>query len=129
MLMKAEALNRLQQADQAIELLLEIRERAGYTNETIESGSEDMLEELILDERAREFAAEGKRWYDLIRIAKRQDNYEVIADRIADAMAFPSEQGIWKARVFKPLSWYFPIHRDELDLNRMLTQNPYYEEK
>jgi hypothetical protein len=128
-LMKAEALNRMQQHDQAIELLLEIRERAGYTNETIETGSENALEELILDERAREFAAEGKRWFDLARIAKRQDNYEIIANRIADAMAYPSEQGIWKARVFKPLSWYFPIHRDELDLNRMLKQNPYYEEK
>ena len=125
-LMKAEALNRLGQTQDAVELVKEIRKRATGITPAIEGGTINSFEEIILDERARELAAEGKRWFDLVRIAQRQNNYEVIGNRIADAYDPPERQTAWKAKVFKPLSWYLPVYKGELELNVMLKQNPYY---
>jgi len=129
-LMKAEALNRLQRVSEAIETLDIIRKRANGASVTIldpiTTNDVDELEELILDERARELAAEGKRWFDLVRIAERQNNYEIIGDRLAEARSIGKEQSVWKGKVYEPLSWYLPIHKDEMDLNSKLKQNPYY---
>ncbi len=125
-LMKAEALNRLHRMEEAIETLNIVRERAGTSRTEIIADTENELEELILDERGRELAAEGKRWFDLVRIAKRQNNSEIIGKRLAEARSLSGGQSEWKGKVYEPLSWYLPIHRDELELNTELKQNPYY---
>jgi hypothetical protein len=41
------------------------------------------LEELFLEERAREMAFEGERFYDLMRIAKRRGEPSFLADKVA----------------------------------------------
>jgi len=126
-LMKAEALNRLQRTDEAINELNIVRKRAAVSAYKEVKYQVNEIEGLILDERARELAAEGKRWFDLVRIAKRQNNYEIIGNRIAEARASStSSQSVWKGKVYEPFSWYLPIHKDEIELNNKLEQNPYY---
>ena len=49
-------------------LINQIRARAGLASKTVES-TPDALS-LILEERRKEFAFEGKRWYDLVRMNK-----------------------------------------------------------
>jgi starch-binding outer membrane protein, SusD/RagB family len=127
-LMKAEALNRLGRSEEAAQLLLTIRKNAGYTNNTLSYSSVENLEEQILDERARELAFEGKRWYDLVRVAKRQKNYLVLAKRIADFKDYPVNQNVWIQKLSDSLSWYMPIYYTEIELNQNLHQNPYYQQ-
>ena len=81
LLMKAEALAhrwvddpaKLQQASDLINL---IRARAfGTTDYAKVNGATTLdIDNLILDERGREFIAEGKRWFELVRFATR-DNF------------------------------------------------------
>ena len=48
------------------------------------------LEELIIDERARELAFEGERFYDLMRIARRRGDPSYLAKRVSEK--FPAEK-------------------------------------
>ena len=66
MLIYAEALNELDQRDQAVEYLNKVRERSNAKlQETVPS--QERLRSLILEERAKELACEGDRRWDLIR--------------------------------------------------------------
>lgn len=63
-----------------------------YTNEVIGyknlqgnlKAKQQILEEEILKERARELAYEGERFYDLMRIAKRRNDPSFLASRVAE---------------------------------------------
>jgi hypothetical protein len=85
------------------------------------------ISDFILEERAREFAFEGKRWYDILRHSKR-NNYQNIQLllSIASSNAIPSKQQtvINKYRDYR--SHYFPIYFTELQTNKLLIQNPFY---
>lgn len=68
MLMKAEALIQTDMIPDAVSIVTEIRERAGLTEKAAATSSAAL--DLVLDERKKELAFEGKRWYDLLRTGK-----------------------------------------------------------
>lgn len=127
LLMKAEALSQLEQFGPAEIIVNEIRTRALVDPLTI-PGSTEAYEDAILEERARELAFEGKRWFDLMRMGRRNDYFrknQLIEIIIEDA---PSTQKlVLAAKLSDPNGWYLPILENELERNASLEQNPYYD--
>ena len=68
MLMKAEALIQTGNVPGAVTIVNQIRNRAGLADEDASSQAEAL--DLVLSERKKELAFEGKRWYDLLRTGK-----------------------------------------------------------
>ena len=126
-LMKAEAMVETGKFDEASTLINEIRLKRGIAEISIEP-TKEAFEDLLLDERARELAAEGKYWFDLIRIGKRDDfrrKEKVIGALILNASA--ETILALQVKFQDPYSWYLPVSRDELHINLNLVQNPYYQ--
>lgn len=139
-LMKAEALCEIGKANgdttqlrASLDLVKQIRLRACAPESTNMIPDEtmlnaDVLEKFILTERAREFAHEGKRWFDVLRNAKR-NNYAGISYLIelAAYSAIPEKvsslESKWRGSYY---SHYLPIYENELKVNKALVQNPFY---
>ncbi|MBN2164700.1 MAG: RagB/SusD family nutrient uptake outer membrane protein [Marinilabiliaceae bacterium] len=132
MLMKAEALVMRNGADDyknAIEIVNTIKTRAQVTNLITEiPNSEIEMLHIVLNERAMELAFEGKRWYDLLRVGKR-NNYFHLNYMINEVLknASPDKALIIQSILRDKNSHYFPIHFNELTNNKNLVQNPYYD--
>lgn len=130
LLMKAEALAQSGGGEEALEIIDLIRTRANALLET-ERGvdPEDVasLTDYILEERARELAFEGKRWFDILRNSKR-NNYERIDIMINLAVksAPPERQQSIVNKLLDTDSHYLPINQFELQTNKNLVQNPFY---
>ncbi|HLR50306.1 MAG TPA: RagB/SusD family nutrient uptake outer membrane protein [Candidatus Sphingobacterium stercoripullorum] len=129
-LMKAEALIMKGESfyPEAIELITDIRSRASISRPLDPGSSELDLLDALLKERAKEFLAEGKSWFDLLRIAQR-DNYKYKEYFINQILAGSSGASapVIRAQLMNENSHYLPIHIDELRYNKLLVQNPYYE--
>ncbi len=126
-LMKAEALSQMGSYDLAIELINQIRRRA-LMEEKSAPQNPAAFEDLILEERAKELAFEGKRWFDLLRMGRRNDfaRKEKLISIIIEN--FPSNKRLVLAsKLTDPMGWYMPIEDDEIERNNELVQNPYYE--
>ncbi|SHE90595.1 RagB/SusD family nutrient uptake outer membrane protein [Dysgonomonas macrotermitis] len=142
LLMKAEALTQLAKSDndqaklkEAYGYVKQVRERSNAI-ETPETQLDNMgdisaasLEKLIYDERGREFAFEGKRWYDTLRHAKR-DNFSDANFTYLQQMAInaaPSDK-LASLLVKYRNEWfcYWPILQSVVEANPNLVQNPYY---
>ncbi|BDD08315.1 membrane protein [Fulvitalea axinellae] len=127
LLMKAEALIQEGSTLKAQQLLNDVRKRAGI-EKTLLPSEKHLAEDVLLEERAREFAFEGKRWYDILRMAHR-DNYarkDLVATVLLKNVP-AADQNLWISKLSNPQSFYFPIHIEELRRNPALVQNPYYE--
>jgi starch-binding outer membrane protein, SusD/RagB family len=126
MLMKAEALSQLERYSEALQLINDIRERADVTPVVI-ANSKTAFEDAILNERALELAYEGKRWFDLLRMGRR-NNYARKSDLISLIIQkVPSTQKrILATKLTNPLGWYMPISKSEIERNPALVQNPFY---
>jgi len=67
------------------------------------------VEDLIIDERSLELAFEGKRWFDLVRIATRRNDPAYLADKVAAKFAgTPSYEAI-HTKLMSPANWYLPF--------------------
>ena len=126
LLIKAEAAIELNKFDEANNLIRETLTRAGMPYE--DNFDKVVMREALLDEKGREFLFEGKRWFDLLRAAKRNkfQNKQIIIDMILSG-ADVKQQAILKTKVYDTLSYYLPIAEHELIYNQNLVQNPYYD--
>lgn len=128
-LMKAEAYSQLGDFDDALLYLNMVRQRANVEELKL-SNNVQTFEDAILTERAKELAYEGKRWFDLLRMGRRNDYAN--KDKLIEILVqdVPSSQKlVQQAKLDNPYGWFMPIHIDEIDRNRNITQNPYYYER
>jgi hypothetical protein len=129
MLLRAEALAHIGPAEkeQAAALLNDVRERVGLDTFDFLDGAAplELYLDLILKERAMELSMEGKRWFDLVRVANNEKNPDILISRILAGRTV-AERAQIRARIIDPKGWYLPISRDELNKNPNLEQNPYY---
>ncbi len=69
------------------------------------AAKQEYLIEKILEERARELAFEGERFYDLIRIAKRRNDPAYLADKVSAKFDGPDRQYI-RSLLLDENNWY-----------------------
>lgn len=134
-------------ARQAFNLIQAVNNRALATNAKSDSlkwntyKSSD-LEQLVLQERARELCFEGKRWFDLLRYNYRHaegvrydvtfhDQGEPYANNYAPMLdimikKYAAGGSAVKAKMPTEPYLYMPIIQSEIDVNKKLNQNPVY---
>lgn len=127
LLMKAEALVELERYSEANDLLNEILQRATLQPIAIPNDKE-VFRNAILEERAREFAYEGKRWFDVLRYAKRNDfeNKHFLIQMILEG-ADVKLKPVLRSKILDTMSYYLPIPEGDILTNPNLVQNPFYD--
>jgi hypothetical protein len=130
LLLKAEALAQTDAGQEALNIIEDIRLRrtaVAATAQTVDPADKDGICDYILAERSREFAFEGKRWFDVLRMAKR-DKYRrlsVLLGMVAQTVS-PAVQQLALAKYQDFNSHYLPIQQSELTTDPELIQNPFY---
>lgn len=108
LLLSAEIENALGNTSQAIQRLNEVAARAYGEDSYYASGlSQQQVDQYILKERKKEFVAEGKLWWDLIR-------FGVVFDEVPSLGGRNSEQNV--------LLW--PVHNNSINTNPNIKQTP-----
>lgn len=131
LLMRAEALTMQGEAgfSTATEVVERLRQRAGYTIPLPLPQSQKEALVMIMEERQREFVAEGKRWFDILRFARR-NNWQY-KDYLLQALLegiSAKDRPVWESKLSDVNSYFLPIHETEIEASAgLLTQNPYYE--
>lgn len=129
LLMKAEALVELEaNTDEVMSLVNMTYTRSNYESEELVASnytSKYELQKLVLRERQRELMFEGKRWFDLMRMARREDSPGPLLDYVTKKFEGNTSTEYSKMSVMDAL--YLPIHTSELEANSALEQNPFYE--
>lgn len=77
---------------------------------------------LVLEERQRELMFEGKRYFDLVRRAMRENNTDYLATKVSNKNA--STAAIVRSKMQKMDAIFWPYHLDEIKANKNLIQNP-----
>ena len=86
-----------------------------------------MYDNLVGDERRRELLFEGKRFYDLLRRARREGNTTYVSGKISSKYTSNSAAMGIKMAMIEFL--YMPYYHDELERNPLLIQNPAYDKE
>ena len=135
MLMKAEAciLKGESEYETAFSLINAVNKRAhNYTTSAAKDTlvfndyrtSKEKMEQLLFDERNRELMFEGKRWFDLVRLAVRDGNNQRL---VAEATKkYQDKVNALKIKLADPNIIFFPYNKEELKVNPLLKQNPAY---
>ncbi len=85
-------------------------------------GTKPLMQALVLEERQRELMFEGKRWYDLVRRARRDGNTNFLVGQVSRKGS--SGSGALSSKLARMEAIYWPYHVDELKVNSNLVQNP-----
>ena len=135
MLMKAEAciLKGEAEYETAFTLINAVNKRAhNYTTSAAKDTlvfddyrtSQEKMEQLLLDERNRELMFEGKRWYDLVRIAVRDGKNQRLVSEATKK--YQDKVNALKIKLADPNIIFFPYNKEELKVNPFLKQNSAY---
>ncbi|GAB6011666.1 RagB/SusD family nutrient uptake outer membrane protein [Viscerimonas tarda] len=114
--------------DEAMADIQFVRTRAGIVEPQLPPFSSEIeMLTFIYEERIREFCGEGKSWFDLLRIARR-NNYEYKSWMINEILVTlsPMDWGTAGAKLLNEGSHYLPVNLDEMQSNHLLEQNSYY---
>ncbi len=126
-LMKAEALSQTEDYSDALECINIVRRSRSVSDIIYIPPSPAGYEDFIMEERAVELAYEGKRWFDLMRMGRRNDfNRKSKLIEILVKKVPSTQKRILATKLTNPLGWYMPISKTEIERNRNLVQNPYY---
>ena len=130
MLMKAEALVQLDRSNEdlkdAMNMLNKTYLRSNSTADSLQFNNyadKGTMEKLVLRERQRELMFEGKRWFDLMRLARRKNDPTAMLAYISPKL---SGDAMSKNKMSVMDALYMPVLKSELDINPILTQNPFY---
>jgi starch-binding outer membrane protein, SusD/RagB family len=72
------------------------------------SDKTSFIENLILEERALELAFEGKRWFDLMRVARRRNDPAFLANMVASKFPDPAVAERVRQRLMAEGNWFLP---------------------
>ncbi len=86
--------------------------------------TKSLMTELVLAERQRELMFEGKRWFDLVRDAMRTNNTRTLLNHVLKK--YVTNTSVIQNKLLKIDALFWPIHEDELKINKSLKQNPMY---
>lgn len=86
--------------------------------------SSTAMENLVLDERQRELMFEGKRWFDLVRISRRDKENTRMINKVLPK--FQENTSAIRIKLSTQDILYWPYNREELKQNPLLVQNPAY---
>lgn len=124
-LLLAEAMNRVGYSDIALNILNDgnpsfinwdrgagVRGRVGLKPVTVPEGVDvvNYIEDKIIEERAMELAFEGKRWFDLMRLARRRGN-DYLAGRVAAKYTDPILANTVREKLMNEENWYLPFRK------------------
>jgi starch-binding outer membrane protein, SusD/RagB family len=126
LLIKAEALAELERYSEANNYINEILIRASLPQMNL-NPQKELFRTIIMEERAKEFAFEGKRWFDVLHFAKKNnfENKNLIIQMILEG-ADVKKKPVLRSRILDTMSYYLPIPENELKTNKKLVQNPFY---
>lgn len=114
--------------DEAFSIVLSIRERAGYETAPDIPASYDEAIDMILDERLRELCFEGKRWFDLVRVAVRNGGEH--KDKLISLLLLniaAKDRPLYESKLQDTYGYYLPINETDIESSGgVLVQNPYY---
>jgi len=133
MLMKAQALayrsDDAADLSKAFELVTSVNRRSLIAErDTLkfeQYNTQELMKNLVLDERLRELTFEGKRWYDLVQKALIERSTKSILELITKKL--DSNAGAVQSKMASINSLFCPIYERELKLNPLLKQNPAFE--
>ena len=69
------------------------------------------IEDLIMQERQLELAFEGKRWFDLMRVARRRNDNAYLANKVAAKFDDPVKAEEVRQRLLNEENWYLPFNK------------------
>lgn len=133
MLMMAEAYVAKGEYEKAFELVNVVNSRANGKNDASGplvakkaeyTATQETMYDLVLAERQRELMFEGKRWFDLVRKARREGNTRKLSTIVVKKQT--TNKNLIQIRLADMNSIYYPYFRDELKVNPYLKQNPAY---
>ncbi|MCH5175633.1 MAG: RagB/SusD family nutrient uptake outer membrane protein [Prevotellaceae bacterium] len=82
------------------------------------------FETYLMNERRREFLFEGKRFYDLVRQARREGNTEKFSDAMFNK--YPMLTGALRLKLKQMDFMYMPVAKRQMQVNPNLVQNSAY---
>ena len=87
-----------------------VRGRVFLQPRTVEGDSLTTIESQILEEDGLELAFEGERWGDLVRIAMRNNDNSILADKVAEKLNLAGKNGeSVREKLMDRKNWFLPL--------------------